>query len=32
MIDAINREVAEWAAGTAPADDVTLVVVRRKGL
>ncbi len=32
MINTINREVAEWAAGTAPADDVTLVVVRQKGV
>ena len=31
IIESINREVAEWAAGNAPADDVTLVVVRRKG-
>lgn len=32
MITTINREVAEWAAGTAPADDVTLVVVQQKGV
>jgi phosphoserine phosphatase RsbU/P len=29
IVDAVNADVATWAAGSPPADDVTLVVIQR---
>jgi serine phosphatase RsbU (regulator of sigma subunit) len=31
ILDAVNRAIAEWAAGTPPPDDLTLLVARRTG-
>jgi phosphoserine phosphatase RsbU/P len=29
IVDAVNADLAVWAAGSAPADDITLVVIKR---
>jgi len=31
IVEAVNRAIAEWAAGSPPADDITLVVAKRTG-
>jgi serine phosphatase RsbU (regulator of sigma subunit) len=31
ILEAVNRAIAEWAAGTPPPDDLTLLVARRTG-
>lgn len=31
IVEAVNRALAVWAAGSPPADDVTLIVARRTG-
>jgi sigma-B regulation protein RsbU (phosphoserine phosphatase) len=29
IVDAVNRAITEWAAGSPPADDLTLIIARR---
>lgn len=31
IVEAVNRAIAEWAAGSPPADDITLIVAKRTG-